>query len=272
MKQEQHKEEVIISDKVEVISTKPIKEKDNLSIPLAIVFSGILIAGAILFTDKPTPTVAVADQVPSRAEAGADSQLAPTEILAIKSDDHVLGNPSADVIVIEYSDTQCPFCQRFHDTMMKVMEVYGKNKQIAWVYRHFPLAQIHPYAQKGGEALECAAEIGGNDAFWKLVDKIFAPDTQSIAPEDLPTLASAVGIDAGKMATCIQSGRYEERVKRDFSEGVLVGVKGTPYTVIWNRKTGKQMAINGAYPYDQVKTVLGIVSASQQNPTDTKTN
>lgn len=244
------------------------KQKDNLSIPLAIVFSGILIAGAILFTEKPTTTVAVADQVPAKTQVGADTQQAPTELLAIKPDDHVLGNPNADVVIVEYSDAQCPFCQRFHETMLKIMDVYGKNGQLAYVYRHFPLDQIHPYAQKGGEALECAAEQGGNTAFWKLEDKFFEPDTESIAPDQIPKLAAAIGLDQDKMATCIASGRFEERVKRDFTEGVTIGVKGTPYTVIWNKKTGKQMAINGAYPYDNVKTVVGLVAASQQNPTN----
>lgn len=242
------------------------KQKDNLSIPLAIVFSGILIAGAILFTEKPKTTVAVADQVPAKAQVGSDSQEADPSILAIKPDDHVLGNPNADVVIVEYSDAQCPFCQRFHETMLKVMDVYGKNGQLAYVYRHFPLEQIHPYAQKGAEALECAFEQGGNDAFWKLEDKFFEPDTQSIAESELPKLAAAVGLDADKMAKCVASGKYKERVQRDFTEGVTIGVKGTPYTVIWNRKTGKQMAINGAYPYENVKAVVGIVAASQQNP------
>lgn len=248
------------------------KPKDNLSIPLAIVFSGILIAGAILFTEKPASQAVAADsQVPAKTQEGADTQEAPKELLALKADDHVLGNPNADVVVIEYSDPQCPFCQRFHQTMLKVMENYGKNGQIAWVYRHFPLEQIHPYAQKGGEALECANEQGGNNAFWKLMDKFFAADTQSIAPEEIPKLAQAIGLDGDKIATCMASGKYEERVKRDFTEGVVIGVKGTPYTVVWNKKTGKQMAINGAYPYDNVKTVVGLIAASAQNPTDTVT-
>jgi protein-disulfide isomerase len=249
----------------------PTTKKDNLSIPLAIVFSGILIAGAILFTEKPTTTIAVADQVPAKTETGADAQEAPTALLALKTDDHILGNPNADVVVIEYSDAQCPFCQRFHDTMLKIMGNYGKNGQLAWVYRHFPLEQIHPYAEKGGEALECANEQGGNTAFWKLEDKFFAADTQSIAQSEIPKLAAAIGLDETKMATCVASGKYQARVQRDFQEGVTVGVKGTPYTVIWNRKTGKQMAINGAYPYDNVKTVLGLIAASAQNPADTTT-
>ncbi len=267
MKQEHHTEEVIFADNVDIISTQPTKQsRDNLSIPLAIVFSGILIAGAILFTDKPSKTIAVADQVPVKAVDGADSQVADPAVLAIKADDHVLGNPNADVIIIEYSDAQCPFCQRFHQTMLKVMDAYGKNGQLAWVYRHFPLEQIHPYAQKAAEGLECAAELGGNSAYWKLIDKYFAADTESVATSELPKLAAAIGLDQDKMATCIASGKYEKRVQRDFSEGVTIGVKGTPYTVIWNKKTGKQTAINGAYPYEQVKTVIGLVSASQQNP------
>jgi predicted DsbA family dithiol-disulfide isomerase len=113
-------------------------------------------------------------------------------------------------------------------------------------------------------------EIGGNAAFWKLMDKFFAADTASIAATEIPKLAAAVGIDQNKMATCIGTDKYAERVQRDFQEGVTIGVKGTPYTVVWNKKTGKQIAINGAYPYDNVKTVVGIVAASQQNPTDTK--
>ena len=268
MKQEQqHQEEVVLSDNKEVVSTQPLKQpKDNLSIPLAIAFSGILIAGAILFTDKPTATVAVADQIPGKVALGADAQEAPVELLALKPDDHVLGNPDADVLIIEYSDAQCPFCQRFHETMLKIMNAYGKNGQLAWVYRHFPLEQIHPHAEKAGEALECAAELGGNTAFWKLEDKYFAADTKSIAESELPKLAAATGLDQNKMATCIASGKFKDRVQRDFTEGVTIGVKGTPYSVIWNRKTGKQMAINGAYPYDNIKTVVGIIAASQQNP------
>lgn len=267
-----HQTEETLPTSAEVTSASSQKPaKDNLSIPLAIVFSGILIAGAILFTEKQTPTVAIADQVPAKAQVGADTQEAPVELLALKADDHILGNPNADVVIVEYSDAQCPFCQRFHQTMLRIMDAYGKNGQIAWVYRHFPLEQIHPYAQKGGEALECANEIGGNTAFWKLIDKMFAADTASIAPTELPKLAAAVGIDQDKFATCIASGKYQERVQRDFQEGVTIGVKGTPYTVFWNKKTGKQMAVNGAYPYDNIKTILGLVSASQQNPTDTTT-
>lgn len=245
------------------MSTGNTKPKDNLSIPLAIVFSGILIAGAILFTEKTAAPVAPVQQVPTREQVGADNETAPLDILTLRDDDHIMGNPKADVVIVEYSDAQCPFCQRFHETMTKVMNDYGKTGSVAWVYRHFPLDQIHPYARKGAEALECANELGGNTGFWKFESELFSPDTASIAPEALPALATAAGLDAAKFNTCLTSGKWAARVQKDFEDGVQVGVHGTPYSIVWNRKTGKQMPINGALPFDSVKTVLGIVSASQ---------
>lgn len=239
------------------------KQKDNISIPLAIVFSGILIAGAILFTEKSTPPTAPTQQIPAREQAGADSETAPIAILTLRPDDHVLGNPKADVVIIEYSDAQCPFCQRFHDTMTKIMGDYGKTGSVAWVYRHFPLDQIHPYARKGAEAMECANELGGNEGFWKFESELFSPDTTSIAPDALPALATAAGLDAAKFNACVTSGKYAARVQKDFEDGVQIGVHGTPYSIVWNRKTGKQLPINGALPFDNVKTILGLVSASQ---------
>lgn len=240
----------------------PAKPKDSLSIPLAIVFSGILIAGAILFTETNNIAASNGDTIPARGEQGADSEIAPEAILAIKSDDHVLGNPDAEVLIIEYSDTQCPFCQKFHETMVQVMDNYGKTGTVAWVYRHFPLDQIHPYARKGGEALECAAELGGNTAFWKYEDELFAPATGGLTLEILPIVAGKVGLDVAKFNACLSSGKYAERVDRDFQDGAAVGVRGTPYSVVWNKKTGKQVPVNGALPYENVKTVLGMVTAS----------
>ena len=249
------------------LATNPTpKQRDNLSIPLAIVFSGILIAGAILFIDKGAAQVAAGAQAPAKNQVGADTQEATPDQLAVKPDDHVLGNPDANVLIVEYTDAQCPFCQRFHQTMLQVMNNYGKTGQVAWIYRHFPLDQIHPYARKGAEGLECAYDQGGNTAFWKMEDKLFAVDTTSIAPEVLPKFAAAIGLDVEKFNTCLSTGKFAARVERDYQQGINIGVRGTPYTIVWNKTTGKQMAINGAYPYDNVKTVLGLVTASAQNP------
>jgi len=240
------------------------KKEDNLSIPLAIVFAGVLIAGAIIFSEKTAPAaVALPVEAPARQQAGADAENAPVELLALKADDHILGNPNADVLIIEYSDTECPFCKRFHETMLQVMAQYGKSGQVAWVYRHFPLDQLHPKARKEAEALECAGELGGNNGFWKYTDRLYeiTPANNGLNESQLPEIAAYAGLDVAAFSKCLASGKFAERVNRDFESGANIGVRGTPYSVVWNRKTGKQLPLNGAYPFENVKTILGLVIA-----------
>src|SRR6185436_7093141 len=83
------------------------------------------------------------------------------EMEPVTEKDHILGNPNAEVIMVEYSDLECPFCKEFHSTLRRVMNEYGKDGKVAWVYRHFPIDSLHPKARKEAEATECAAELGG---------------------------------------------------------------------------------------------------------------
>lgn len=108
-------------------------------------------------------------------KAAIDAALAGTKgsvnVPALRDDDHFLGKKNATVQVIEYTDYQCPFCQRFHPTVKQAIDEYGDK--IVWVLRHFPLTSIHPYAQSLAEGAECAKEIGGSDKFWEYTDKVF---------------------------------------------------------------------------------------------------
>ena len=99
---------------------------------------------------------------------GADQA---AKVPKLESNDHVRGNRNAQVLLIEYSDFQCPFCQRFHATGLQVLDEYGNDA--AWVYRHFPLDQLHPQARPAAVASECVYEIGGDEAFWQFADKVF---------------------------------------------------------------------------------------------------
>lgn len=100
-----------------------------------------------------------------------DKKPTAAQVRAVSSDDHILGNVSAKIIVIEYSDLECPFCKVFHNTMHQVVE--KSNGDVAWVYRHYPIPQLHPKAFREAEATECAWEQKGNDGFWKYTDKLF---------------------------------------------------------------------------------------------------
>lgn len=198
-------------------------------------------------------TPAFADNNPSIVNDPTTGQ--PTEItVGLKDDDWIRGDKNAEVAIVTFSDTECPFCKRFHDTMNQVMEQYkGKVK---WVYRNFPLEQLHAYAPKQAEALECAVEIGGVDSMWKYLDKIMATtqSNDSIPPAQLPDLAAAVGLNKAKMETCITSGKFTAKVQASIQEAVAAGGTGTPYSVIIAGDT--KIPVNGAVPISQLQAYL----------------
>ncbi|MFA6602909.1 MAG: thioredoxin domain-containing protein, partial [Candidatus Shapirobacteria bacterium] len=90
---------------------------------------------------------------------------------AVTDKDHIRGNKNAAIVLVEYSDYECPFCKNFHSTMQQVAKDYG-NK-VAWVYRHYPLP-FHTNAQMEAEAAECVADVGGNDKFWQYTDLVYS--------------------------------------------------------------------------------------------------
>lgn len=104
--------------------------------------------------------------------ASADSKELPdVQIRPVSTDDHILGDINARIIIVEYSDLDCPFCKVFHATMHRVVKESGGD--LAWVYRHYPIPQLHPNAFAKAEETECAWELGGNEAFWKYTNRVF---------------------------------------------------------------------------------------------------
>ena len=137
-------------------------DNNKAMVPGAIIIAGLLIAGAVFYNGRDN----TAPAQPSNGGGGQE-----ISVREVSSEDHILGNPDAPVKIVEYSDIDCPFCSRFHVTMHEVVEAY--DGQVAWVYRHLPLAQLHPLASAKAEATECVAELGGNDAFWAFLDTLF---------------------------------------------------------------------------------------------------
>lgn len=247
----------------------------KLSVPIAIVIAGALIAGAVFYVNLNggggggTPTGEVAE-----------------EIRGVQADDHILGNPNADLVIVEFSDTECPFCKEFHNTMHRLVAEYGADGNFAWVYRHFPLDSLHPKAPKQAEALECAAEQGGSETFWKYTDLLYSTtqsnnsldigvyNTPSPTPTDasgqpyyveatprsatdagkLSDMARSIGLDVAKFESCLQSGKYKDRVEKDFNEAVAAGGRGTPHSILI--VDGEQIPIEGAQSYETIKGLL----------------
>lgn len=210
-------------------------KQNTLTIPLAIVVAGLLIAGAIFLSqsgDGAPQTERAEKNTPStNTEMG---QTAPLTIRPVSGDDHIRGNPNADIVIVEYSDTECPFCKRFHATMQQVISEYGKSGKVAWVYRQFPIVELHSKAPKESEALECAAELGGSATFWDYTDQIFAitPSNDGLDLSALPRVAREMGLDETQFTACLESGRQAARVQSDYKDGVTVGVNGTPHSVL----------------------------------------
>src|SRR5574343_1436136 len=105
---------------------------------------------------------------------------------------------------VEYSDTECPFCKQFHSTLRQMMDEYGKDGKVAWVYRHFPIDGLHPKARKEAEATECANELGGPSKFWEYTNMIYerTPGNDGLDPANLPKFAKEIGLDEKAFTEC----------------------------------------------------------------------
>ena len=216
--------------------------KNNFAVPIAIVVAGLAIATAVYFGDNK-----------QNVQASDDQNVV---LSAVTEEDHILGNPRAKVVIVEYSDTECPFCKMFHDTMNRVMGEYGEGGNVAWVYRHYPLP-FHQKAPKEAEATECAQKLGGTEKFWAYTNTVFktTQGNDSLNEAELPKIAKEVGLDATAFMNCLSSGEMQARVQRDMESGRTAGVSGTPHSLVL--VNGKVVgAIKGAQPYEQVKAII----------------
>lgn len=216
------------------------------TVPIAIVIAGALIAGALYYTNRPAPA-------PLQGGQPAVEQKVPE----VTAKDHILGNPDAEIIIVEYSDFECPFCKVFHKTMHSIIDEYGADGRVAWVYRQFPIVQLHPKALEEARATECAAEVGGNDGFWKYADRLFevTPSNNGLNLDRLPIIAEEVGIDKVAFQKCLSSNRYTSEIESQVEDLFAIGANGTPYSVVMFQ--GQQAPILGAQPLEAMRRVIG---------------
>ncbi len=237
------------------MSTQINYTKGNYAIPVAIVIAGALIAGSLFLALSKSSSQTNTAGSPDAAEAQVNLE----KINKVTNKDHIKGNPDAKLKIVEYSDFECPFCQRFHGVMNKIIQEYGPKGEVAWVYRHFPLEQLHPRnARKAAIASECVAKLGGNDAFWKFTDEYFRTtpsNDQWNIDDELERLVAFAGVDKKAFDSCYTSGEFDKDVQEDFTNAVETGGRGTPWSIVL--LDGKPVApINGAQPYEAVKSII----------------
>jgi len=228
---------------------------EKYSTPIAVLVGAVIIAFALTYAKPPNQGVAANPGQPQPDAAALQKQL--DNIAPITSEDHIRGNPDAPVKIVEYSDTECPFCKRFHETMREVMSEYETGGEVAWVYRHFPLDSLHKKARSEAVALECANELGGNDAFWKYADRLFevTPSNDGLDAAELPKIATFVGLDAVAFSACASSGRYDAHIEAEAQNAMSTGGQGTPWSIIVT-KDGKKYPLSGAQPLESVKQAV----------------
>jgi formate-nitrite transporter family protein len=143
--------------------------------------------------------------------------------------DHVAGSADAPVTLVEYGDYECPYCYRAHPIVRTLQGQLGAK--LRFVFRNFPLSELHPYAEHAAEAAESVGGHAGAAAFWKMHHLIYQHQQDGEDALDgahLLRYAAEAGADAKQVEMDLDSGIHEERVKADFISGVRSGVNGTP--------------------------------------------
>lgn len=234
-------------------------KKDTLWRYSTFLLLALLIAGGFIFfsggKNNPATGNAVANN-PSPIGA-------PSQVTASVDDDAVLGDKNAPVTIIEFSDYQCPFCRKFWtETFNQIKKEYIDTGKVKFIYRDFPLSSIHPAAELAAEAANCVREKGGDEAYYKMHDKIFQegnildggdPNTGPVrgtaqfGATELKKWAKDLGYN---IDSCLDSGKYASEVQKDLTDGQAAGGQGTPYFVI----NGKPLS--GAQPFAAFKQVI----------------
>ena len=223
---------------------------DRFFVPGAIVFAGLIVALAVLYNGGFFSKGVAGGGKEAAVGAGAGD-------LAGKSP--ALGNPEAPVTIVEFSDFQCPFCNRFfREAGKQIIDKYVKTGKARFVYRHF--AFLGPESGWAAEAANCAND---QDKFWQYHDYLFnyiwdnyfakgksGENVGAFSKDNLKKFAVELGFDTAKFNSCLDSGKYADAVAKETAEGRTAGVNGTPATFV----NGK--LISGAVPFSQFEAAV----------------
>jgi protein-disulfide isomerase len=189
----------------------------------------------------------------------------PFDIDVDKNNTESKGNDRARVAIVEFSDFQCSYCLGFvTQTLPQLDKDYIRSGKVKYFFRNLPQTPAHPNAFRAAEAAYCAAEQG---KFWPAHDRFFA-NQNSLNPNDWLTHAHAIGLDVAKFDLCLQSGKFDDAIKKDIEEAQSLGIEGTPAFLIGvmspNGKTvNVRKVILGADPYDSFKQTLDELLSSK---------
>ncbi len=180
---------------------------------------------------------------------------------AVDASDLAIGKTNSDVIVIEYSDTECPFCAQLHPTIKKIQDEYASK--VSFVYRYFPLTQIHPHAFDEARSIFCVGKVAGAQKRMDYINEMFtykiSKQNMVLPPNGAESLVKNIGVDLPTFTSCMQGPDGAEAVNKSMQDGIAAGVEGTPATFILTKKRGGYEVVSlvsGARQYEFFKTAI----------------
>ncbi len=214
----------------------------ELLIPIAILCAGIILATAIYVV-----------RVQHTLVNGTGD---PDAVRPVAPSDHIVGNPSAPVKIVEYGDIDSSYSKSFQLTMEQLMTEYADGGKVAWVYRHFPLPE-HTNAATHALAAECAASLSVPTTFFRFIDALqaAAPHENQFNPAGYPPIVAQFGIDESAFTKCVADGMFTKKVHEDYRNALESGAVGSPFIILLVEGQ-EPTAINGALPYQSMKKLI----------------
>jgi protein-disulfide isomerase len=231
------------------------KQTNQFLIAAAIVTAGALMAGGIYLGNFGSGGAGTTNTIV--ATDASESTGSTDNIRPVTSEDHIKGDTDARIKIVTYTDFECPFCQRFHASLNEFIGSAGTD-DVAWVFRHFPIPELHSKAMAVAMASECVSEQGGDEAFWKFSDRYFEvspSNNQTNIETVIPQLVREIGLDEVAFQTCFESEKYDNRIQADIANAVETGGRGTPWSILI-APNGKTFPINGAQSIQSVQQLI----------------
>ncbi|MBX4212300.1 DsbA family protein [Candidatus Pacearchaeota archaeon] len=192
----------------------------------------------------------ISDLVPlsANASAGTTPQTGPVDVNI--GDSPTKGSKDAKVVLVEFTDYQCPFCGRhFTDTYPQIIKDYVDTGKVLYVLKDFPLTQLHPEAQKAAEAARCVRDQKGDTGYFQMHDKMFS-NQATLSVDNEKKWAREVGVDGAQFDSCLDSGKHTKDVQDEEAYGQTLGITGTPTSFV------NGIMVEGAQPYSVFKQTI----------------
>ncbi len=245
----------------------PMANSYNSELARSIIFASLVIAGSLIYfgtqytsvsptTDSMTDeefNEKVAEGIDEYIEKQIEEKNAPKVVEGdFTDDDAILGDPDAPVTIVEFSDFQCPYCVRFYeDTLPELKEKYIDTGKVRFVYRDFPLS-FHKAATPAAILAECTAEQAGDEAYYKIHDKVFETISSGYDEDALIAYAVELGVDENELKTCLEDEDEDmlAEINADMKDGQSAGINGTPGFLV------NGQVLSGAQPFSVFESII----------------